>query len=96
MKRLSTVFSLALLFAVPAVSLADGCYICSGGSSCQQCRYGAKDTQDARKACEKKGCKIGGTASCSTAANVKVCAAPAPQGPPTASLDADIAWCVPG
>jgi hypothetical protein len=96
MKTACALFSLLTFLAVPAVSLADGCYICNGGSACQQCRYGSKDTQDARKACEKKGCKVGGTASCSTAANVKVCAAPTQQGPSTASLEADIPWCVAG
>ena len=58
-----------------AKAVADGCYNCGSGSSggCKQCRYGAKDTGDARKACSSRGCKISGTASCSTAANVKVC-----------------------
>lgn len=63
-------------FVVAApVAVADGCYNCGSGSSssCNQCRYGDKDTSDARKACEKKGCKISGTSSCSSAANVKVC-----------------------
>ncbi len=52
---------------------SDGCYGCGSGSSCNQCRYGAKDTQEARKACQARGCKITGTHSCSTAANVKSC-----------------------
>jgi len=63
-----------LAIAMPATSFAGGCYLCGSGSSngCQQCAY-SSDTGEARKACEAKGCKISGTASCSTAANVKVC-----------------------
>lgn len=48
------------------------CANCASGSPCQQCRMG-KDSSDARKRCEKMGCKITGTSSCSSAANVKVC-----------------------
>jgi len=66
---------------------ADGCYWCHKGSSCDQCPYGSSDTQDARKACEAKGCKIGGTQACSSAANIKSCRAPAPP--------VVIAWCAP-
>ena len=85
----------ALALAVPAATAwADGCYMCGGSSSCKQCSYGSKDTFDARKACEKKGCKISGTASCSTAANVKSCALPGP-GPSTAAQDG-IPWCIAG
>jgi len=64
-----------LLFSSSA--RAEGCYLCGSDSSngCQQCRYGDKDTSEARKACAAKGCKVTGTASCSTAANVKVCEA---------------------
>jgi len=70
--------ALAVSGLAPTAALAsEGCYICKGGSSCgDQCRYGSKDTFEARKACEKKGCKIGGTKSCSTAANAKTCALP--------------------
>ncbi len=50
------------------------CFLCGSGSSCQQCPSpSGKDTSNDRKACEKRGCKITGTASCSTAANVKKC-----------------------
>ena len=68
---------LALLLIAPPAAAGDGCYICSSGSSngCKQCRYGSSDTSAARKACRAKGCKVGGTTSCSTAANVKVCKA---------------------
>ncbi len=86
---LAASLAVAAVFVVPAAAFADGCYLCSSGSSssCQQCRYGGSDTQAARKECEKKGCKIGGTASCSSAANVKVCAMPTqPKPVETASL----------
>jgi hypothetical protein len=56
-------------------ALADGCYICTSGSPCQQCRYTGSDTQAERKKCQDAGCKIGGTRSCSTAANIKTCRA---------------------
>ena len=67
-------FSLSTFSA--GVARADGCYLCRSGSSCDQCRYGSNDTQDARKACEARGCKVEGTTSCSSAANIKVCTAP--------------------
>lgn len=54
---------------------ADGCYICTSGSPCQQCRYTGSDTQAERKKCRDAGCKVGGTKSCSTAANIKTCRA---------------------
>lgn len=77
MRKLLLAVSLVVsgIVTLPSTAAADGCYLCGSGSasSCQQCRYGGSDTQDARKACEKKGCKISGTASCSSAANVKVC-----------------------
>jgi hypothetical protein len=63
-------------------ALADGCYICTSGSPCQQCRYGGRDTQAERKKCRDSGCKIGGTKSCSTAANVKTCRASLGTGRP--------------
>jgi hypothetical protein len=66
-------FATAGLAAPPA--MADGCYICTSGSPCQQCRYSGSDTQAERKKCADAGCKIGGTRSCSTAANVKTCRA---------------------
>ncbi len=50
------------------------CYNCGSGSSCQQCESpSGKDTSADRKTCENRGCKITGTSSCSTAANVKKC-----------------------
>jgi len=75
MKKLLLILILGL-FAVPA--FADGCYICTSGSSdnCKNyCRYSGSDNQDNRKKCQKAGCKIGGTASCPSAANYKVCSA---------------------
>lgn len=60
--------------ALPGVAAADGCYICRSGSSCgQYCRYAGRDTYAKRRSCIKAGCKIGGTASCPTAANVRIC-----------------------
>jgi len=88
-------FALASAVVVlPSTALArGGCYICQRGSEggCQQCSYGDKDNQDARKACEKRGCKIGGTKSCSDAGNVKSCSIPTQsEANQTASLDPDL------
>lgn len=47
------------------------CLMCSS-SSTGACA-GAKQCVGTRKECRKKGCKITGTSSCSTAANVKKC-----------------------
>ena len=52
---------------------------CGSGSSEQcknYCRYSGSDTFNARKDCEKRGCKVSGTASCPTAVNYKVCMIP--------------------
>ncbi|MBE2251566.1 MAG: hypothetical protein IAE78_18635 [Myxococcus sp.] len=92
MRHLMLVLSLAVsaVVLVPGVSFADTCVSCGSGSSngCQQCRMPGGDTQAARKECEKKGCKITGTSSCSSAANVKVCKLEVPQAPiKTAMLD---------
>ena len=68
------VLALAAAPAIPASALADGCYICTSGSSCgNYCRYAGRDSYPKRKACQKAGCKIGGTASCPSAANVRIC-----------------------
>jgi len=67
---------LVCLLMVPMVGTtvyAEKCANCASGSSCNQCRLGDKDSSAARKRCEKQGCKITGTGSCSTASNVKVC-----------------------
>lgn len=51
------------------------CYYCSTASKekCNQCSMGSKDTPEARKKCEKAGCKVVGTGNCSTAAKTKTC-----------------------
>jgi predicted methyltransferase len=74
----NVVLALAMLFgmllggALPA--LADGCYICNRDSACgQYCGYTGQDNADNRKKCTSAGCKIGGTASCPTGKNIKVC-----------------------
>ncbi len=74
-----TVALLTTLAAPPA--WADGCYICARGSSdsCRDyCRYSGSDTFANRRICERRGCRVGGTASCPTAVNYRVCMAPAP------------------
>jgi hypothetical protein len=77
-----TVAALSLLALVLAASpaVAALCFNCGSGSAngCKQCRSrSGKDTQKDRKICQDLGCKITGYGSCSTAANVKVCRAPA-------------------
>ncbi|MBM9591020.1 hypothetical protein JWG41_11220 [Leptospira sp. 201903075] len=69
MRTLVTISFLLMTVLGSTALMAEDCFLCGSGSSngCEQCR--GKD----RKACEAKGCKISGTASCSTAANVKVC-----------------------
>ncbi len=75
-KFLAIAFALTALGGVAApAAYADGCYICTSGSPCGQCSYTGPDTQAARKRCADAGCKIGGTKSCSTAANIKTCRA---------------------
>ena len=66
--------------------VAATCFLCSRSSSggCsghQQCRGSRAD-------CRKRGCKISGTASCSSAANVKICKTDAGR-----SAQAQIPWC---
>jgi hypothetical protein len=76
MKLRTILFTMIFAFAVPFIGLsANKCYNCGSGSSndCKQCMINGSDSNNNRKACEKAGCKISGTASCSTAANVKVC-----------------------
>jgi hypothetical protein len=79
MKKILVTLSF-LLFTASMVMVTQGqagsgfCYICKSGSSCQYCESpSGKDTQDDRKYCKNKGCDIGGTASCPTAANYTVC-----------------------
>jgi len=87
--KFSTMFAALALFAAVGAGArearADGCYICSSGSSsacADYCRYGDDDTSEARARCRRMGCRIGGTASCPSAANVTICRAPARSAPP--------------
>lgn len=76
MKKLLTVLSLMAFLLAASPALATLCFNCGSGSAngCKQCRSrSGKDTFKDRKICKKLGCKITGTGSCSTAANVKVC-----------------------
>ena len=76
MKKLLTVLSLMTFLLTATPALAALCFLCGSGSSngCKQCRSASgSDTGADRKKCRAKGCKVSGTASCSTAANVKVC-----------------------
>ena len=57
---------------VPTADAGENCCNCGSGSSADQCKQRGSDTSERRKVCEKAGCKITGTGSCSTAANVKV------------------------
>ncbi|MEJ2121851.1 MAG: hypothetical protein P8Z76_14325 [Alphaproteobacteria bacterium] len=73
-KRLYVLLAALLVWTAAPLPAEAGCYICTSGSSCgQYCRYGGSDTGAKRKGCRKAGCKIGGTASCPTAANVRIC-----------------------
>lgn len=87
---LAAAFALSALVVAPiAASAGETCFLCGTGSTngCQQCR--GTD----RSACEKKGCKISGTGSCSTAANVKVCKVEkTPDVMPTAT-EVAVPWC---
>ncbi len=72
MTRTLLALALSIGWALPV--LADGCYICNSGSACgQYCRYTGSDNGDNRKKCINAGCTIGGTASCPSGANIKVC-----------------------
>jgi hypothetical protein len=100
MKLLRNIVMLAVCAApvlLPESALASGCYICGGGSTeaCKNyCRYSGEDTFAARKDCEKRGCKVSGTASCPTAVNYKVCLAPVPEKSDfTVAATTAILWC---
>jgi len=78
MKRVLLASMIALSWSLPASlpAWADGCYICSSGSTCgQYCKHAGSDNADNRKKCVVAGCKIGGTASCPTGKNIKSCSA---------------------
>ncbi len=55
-------------FAAPKAT----CFMCSKSGSTGACK-GADECGGSRSGCRKKGCKITGTRSCSTAANNKRC-----------------------
>lgn len=76
-----TIFSTLLMApASPASARTGNCYICTSGSACgSYCRYAGKDTWNNRKKCRQAGCKIGGTASCPTGVNIKVCTGSLPK-----------------
>lgn len=84
MRHPTLALALALMSSLAAaVAHADGCYICSHGSTdaCRDyCRYSGSDTSENRRLCQRRGCRIGGTASCPTAVNYRVCLAP-PRAP---------------
>ena len=69
-RAVAVVFWLSLLSSVPGLSApawGDGCYVCGTGSRppCgDYCRYAGKDSSEARRACEKKGCRVAGTSAC--------------------------------
>jgi len=81
MKRILLALVIVVGWAVGGAApvLADGCFICTSGSSCgQYCKYRGSDNADNRKKCTNAGCKIGGTASCPTGVNIKTCSAELP------------------
>ena len=77
--RIALVTCAVMSFFAESSARADGCYTCGSGSQPQcrdYCRYAGSDTFGARNQCEKRGCKVSGTASCPTDSTVKVCMAP--------------------
>ncbi len=85
MRVRGTALSLVLAVAVvgtAATAAAELCYNCGSGSRCDQCRAGSNsDSQEARKRCEARGCKITGYTTCSGAANLKYCSRDRRDGP---------------
>jgi hypothetical protein len=84
MKRLFTAAAIALfgLAGMASSASADTCFMCKSSSSKDKCAgadycksVSGKDTSDDRKKCRELGCDIGGTSSCPTSANRKVCTA---------------------
>ena len=74
MKRFYLLLAALVVWTTAPLPAEAGCYICTSGSSCgQYCRYGGSDTGAKRKGCRKAGCKIGGTASCPTGSNIRIC-----------------------
>lgn len=58
-----------LMFGIVSSALADGCYICSGGS---YVKYSGSDDQSKRDAAKKCGCTVSGTRSSCDAANLTI------------------------
>lgn len=77
MKQLALVF--ALFAFTPALAMAEDCFLC-GSDSSGACD-GARQCRGTREHCREIGCKISGTASCSDAANVKICSNDVTTGP---------------
>ena len=71
MRRLVAVCLFGVVASFSSVALAGDCFLCARDSS-GSCA-GAQQCRGTRDSCRKSGCKISGTASCSTAANVKIC-----------------------
>ena len=70
MKKLIFGFLVMMTFAGTSLpALADGCYICSGGS---YVKYSGQDNGDKRKAAKQCGCEVSGTRGDCSAANLKV------------------------
>ncbi|MBT9556283.1 MAG: hypothetical protein IV100_09655 [Myxococcales bacterium] len=77
MKKLA--LALALFAFTPAIASAEDCFLC-GSDSSGACD-GARQCRGTREHCREIGCKISGTASCSDAANVKICSNEVGTGP---------------
>ncbi len=77
MRKLAVV--IALCFFSPLVASAEDCLLC-GSDSTGACD-GASQCRGTREHCREIGCKISGTGSCSTAANVKICSSVVAPGP---------------
>ncbi len=75
----SLAIALALCILAPAVASAEDCFLC-GSDSTGACD-GARQCRGTREHCREVGCKITGTASCSDAANVKICSSDAATSP---------------
>ena len=68
--RFAILVGLAALL-IPSIALAEDCLLC-GKDSTDTCA-GAQQCRGTREHCRSIGCKITGTGSCSTAANVTIC-----------------------
>lgn len=92
--------ALAAAWLAPAAARADGCYACGAGSTPQcrdYCRYTGADTFDARKRCERQGCKITGPSSCPTGGNYVICRRGAGPNDQSGAViaSAQPRWCAP-